>query len=448
MLALAIKVEEQQRYLQNLTAKPIKVNSKLSNQFIKSLPYELTNDQNQAVEKILEEINSDKPSNILLNGDVGSGKTVVAAIAILNAISNGNSAILIAPTTVLANQHYQTFLEIFKDFNIDIDLCISSKKIMSNADNKLIIGTHAILFQKELPQDLNLIIIDEQHRFGVEQREHFRNTKGESPHYISMTATPIPRSLTEIFFGNLEVLEIREKPSIRKEIETYYTPYPKRKDCFKWVQEKILESNNEEQAFIIYPLIEDSENYTAKSVLTEYENLKEKDLNKLKVEFLHGKLKASEKTELLERFKNKEFDVLVSTSVIEVGIDIPNATIMVIEDAERFGLAQLHQLRGRIGRSDKQSYCYIIPGQEVEKDSEQQERLKYFASHSSGFDVADYDLQTRGPGEVYGNLQSGVLQFKVASIHDIPTLRKARKVAKQLVKEDNSHRNILENLFR
>lgn len=448
MLALAIKIEEQNKYFENLNAKPIPINSEISNQFIKSLPYELTNDQGKTVEHILENIDKQTPTNILLNGDVGSGKTVVAALAILNAIKSKHSAILIAPTTVLANQHFKTFTNLFADFNIDIDLCISDKKIINDADNKLIIGTHAILFQKELPTDLNLVIIDEQHKFGVEQREHFRNKKEYSPHYITMTATPIPRSLTEVFFGNLEVLEIKEKPSIRKEIETHYTPNSKRSNCFEWIRERIVDSKNTEQAFIIYPLIEDSENYTAKSVLSQYEKLKENEFKDLKIEYLHGKLKSAEKTKLLEDFKANKFDILISTSVIEVGIDIPNTTMMVIEDAERFGLAQLHQLRGRIGRSDKQSYCYVIPGDNIEKDSEQEKRLKYFADHSSGFDVAEYDLQTRGPGEVFGKLQSGVLQFKVASIHDLETLKRARKVAKELVKEDNSHINILKNLFR
>jgi ATP-dependent DNA helicase RecG len=266
-----------------------------------------------------------------------------------------------------------------------------------------------------------------------------------------MTATPIPRSLTEIFFGNLDVIEIREKPSIRKEIQTFYTPYKKRSDCFNWISNHILESkknNNPEQAFIIYPLIEDSSNYSSKSVLTQYELLKENELSNLKVEFLHGKLKEDEKTELLEKFNNKDFDVLISTTVIEVGIDIPDATIIVIEDAERFGLAQLHQLRGRVGRSDKQSYCYVVPSIAAEKDTVTIDRLKYFAEHSSGFDVAQYDLQTRGPGEVYGKLQSGTLQFKVASIHDIQTLKMARLVAKKIVKDDNSHQYILDNLFR
>ena len=451
MLYLSTKVEEQKKYFKKLNAQPIKIKSGILNKYIKTLPYKLTGDQNSAIEKILESLHSDQPSNILLNGDVGSGKTVVAASAILNTIKNGYSAILLAPTTVLAKQHYDTFQKLFKDLNIEIDLCISKNKIISDADNKLIIGTHAVLYQKDLPPDLNLVIIDEQHRFGVEQREYFRQKNKFSPHYITMTATPIPRSLTEIFFGNLDVIEIKEKPSIRKEIKTFFTPYKKRNDCFEWINKHISDSKEAgkpEQAFIIYPLIEDSANYSSKSVLTQYEILNNENFKNLKVEYLHGRLKEEDKTRLLEDFKKHKFDILVSTTVIEVGIDIPDATIIVIEDAEKFGLAQLHQLRGRVGRSNKQSYCYVVPGLQIENEEKVKERLKYFADHPSGFDVAEYDLQTRGPGEVYGTLQSGTLNFKVASIQDIATLKKARSVAKKILKEDNSHEYILENLFR
>ena len=211
-----------------------------------------------------------------------------------------------------------------------------------------------------LPKDLNLVIIDEQHRFGVEQREYFREKGKYSPHYLTMTATPIPRSLTEIFFGGLDVSEIKEKPKGRIEVKTYYTPVRKRLECLEWVKEKILESKGQNQAFFIYPLIEETEKSTRKSVLNEYESLKE-IFKGLKVKYLHGKLKEEEKSKLLEGFRKKKIDVLVSTTVIEVGIDIPDATIMVVEDAERFDSAQLHQLRGRVGRSDKESYCFVIP---------------------------------------------------------------------------------------
>lgn len=447
MLRVAIKIEREKKAKRKEKAKKIPLDSKVLNNFIKSLPYKLTDDQNKAVEEILADCNNSIPMTRLLNGDVGSGKTVVAGIAILNCIKNGFSSILLAPTTVLAKQHFETFNKLFKDFDIDIELCISSDKNISDADNKLIIGTHAILYDMTLPKDLNLVIIDEQHRFGVEQREYFREKGKYSPHYLTMTATPIPRSLTEIFFGGLDVSEIKEKPKGRIEVKTYYTPVRKRLECFEWVKEKILESKGENQAFFIYPLIEETEKSTRKSVLNEYESLKE-IFKGLKVKYLHGKLKEEEKSKLLEDFREKKIDILVSTTVIEVGIDIPDATIMVVEDAERFGLAQLHQLRGRVGRSDKESYCFVIPSSSVEKGSPAEERLLYFSKHSSGFDVAQYDLQTRGPGEVYGTRQSGIPIFKVADIYDVDLLKRARTFAKKLIKEDNNLEYILDNLFR
>ena len=447
MLRVAIKIEREKEAKRKEKAKKIPLDSKVLNNFIKSLPYKLTDDQNKAVAEILSDCNNSIPMTRLLNGDVGSGKTVVAGIAILNCIKNGFSSILLAPTTVLAKQHFETFNKLFKDFDIDIELCISSDKNISDADNKLIIGTHAILYDMALPKDLNLVIIDEQHRFGVEQREYFREKGKYSPHYLTMTATPIPRSLTEIFFGGLDVSEIKEKPKGRIEVKTYYTPVRKRLECFEWVKEKILESKGENQAFFIYPLIEETEKSTRKSVLNEYESLKE-IFKGLKVKYLHGKLKEEEKSKLLEDFRKKKIDVLVSTTVIEVGIDIPDATIMVVEDAERFGLAQLHQLRGRVGRSDKESYCFVIPSSSVERGSPAEERLLYFSKHSSGFDVAQYDLQTRGPGEVYGTRQSGIPIFKVADIYDVDLLKRARTFAKKLIKEDNDLEYILDNLFR
>lgn len=451
MLRIAFKIETQKLKQEKELSQPMEIKSSILNDFIKSLPFELTEDQNRAIEEILQDTSEKKPMNRLLNGDVGSGKTIVAAVAIVNTIKNGHSSILVAPTTVLAKQHYETFNKIFSDFGIEVELCISTKKTIKKADNKLIIGTHAILYEKELPKDLNLVIIDEQHRFGVEQRDYFKEKTKSTPHYLTMTATPIPRSLTEIFFGGLDVSEIRQKPKYQKEIKTYFTPYRKREDCFNWIKDKIQKSkkddNYENQAFVIYPLIEESEKLNAKAVLVEVEYLK-KLFKGLTVDFLHGRLKEKEKDKLLKDFKNKKIQILVSTTVIEVGIDIPDATIMVIEDAERFGLAQLHQLRGRVGRGEKESYCFVIPSSSVEKDSPSQKRLIYFANHSSGFEVAEYDLESRGPGEVYGLRQSGIPNFKVASVHDIKLFNKARRLAKEYLKEDNNPEKILRDIFR
>lgn len=450
MLRVAIKIENAHLERRNLTGKAIKILSKDLNSFIKSLPYKLTDDQNRAIEEILDDCDKKKPMNRLLNGDVGSGKTIVCATAILNCIRNGFSAILLAPTTILATQHYSSFKKLFKDFNIDVELCISSIKNVSNIKNKLIIGTHALLFESNLPDNLNLVVIDEQHRFGVEQREYFKNKIKYTPHYLTMTATPIPRSLTEIFFGGLDVSEIKEKPRDRKEIKTYFTPSQKRLECFSWVRDRILEGKKKglrEQAFVIYPLIDESDTSNYKSVLNEFESLRNV-LEGLNVEYLHGKLKDFQKEDVLARFRNGEIDMLFSTTVIEVGIDIPDATMMIIEDADKFGLAQLHQLRGRIGRSEKEGFCFVIPSSIVEKDSQAQERLMYFADHSSGFEVAEYDLRRRGPGEVYGTRQSGIPIFKVADIYDIELLRKTRSVAKDLLGEVNFSDSVVENLFK
>lgn len=449
MLRVAIDIEKDILQRSTLKSKVIKEDKKLTEEFLNSLPYSLTKDQENSIKEILSDISKDTPMNRLLNGDVGSGKTVVAAIAVLQAIRNNFSVVVLAPTTVLAQQHFETFSKILEPFDIDIQLWISNRKTKSTSPNQLIIGTHAILFKKDIPDNLNLVVVDEQHRFGVEQREQLLKTPTHTPHYLTMTATPIPRSLTEIVFGNVDVSEIKEKPHNRIEIETHFVPYTKRHNCFEWVSNKIKESNLEDQAFIVYPLIDESSVLDAKAVKTEYENLSNNEFSGLKTGLLHGRLKEKEKTEVLEKFRNKEFNILITTSVIEVGIDIPDATIMVIEDAHKFGLAQLHQLRGRVGRSDKQSYCFVIAGEKDEQKEQSVERLKYFASHPSGFDVAEYDLQRRGPGEVYGIRQSGVPIFKIASITDLSLLKKARTVAKKLIETDNTQlEDIKEKLFK
>jgi ATP-dependent DNA helicase RecG len=448
MLKTSIKIEQQILERMKQTSSVIKVNRDLHKKFLKSLPYELTSDQNTAIDEIYKDIQKKIPMNRLLNGDVGSGKTVVAAANILQCIKNGYSAILLAPTTVLAKQHFETIQKILNPFNIDIELCISEEKTISEVDNKLIIGTHAVLYQKELPKDFNLLIVDEQHRFGVEQREQLLNIKNTTPHYLTMTATPIPRSLTEVVFGSTDISTIKEKPITRIDINTKYVPTNKREDCFNWIRDRIKNSNFKEQAFFVYPVIEETLN-DIKSVKGQYEILKNEVFNDLNIALLHGRMKDKEKTEILNDFRNKKYNILISTSVIEVGIDIPDATVMVIENAERFGLAQLHQLRGRVGRSNLQSYCFIIPSKNIEEREKALERLRYFSKHNSGFDVAEYDLNQRGPGEVYGIAQSGIPQFKVASLSDIKLLKRTRKIAKRLLLEDNTDINLLtQNLFK
>jgi len=448
MLKIAIQIEKDKKEKRKYKSTPILEDKELTKDFINSLPFELTNDQQKSIKEILKDISQKRPMNRLLNGDVGSGKTVVAALAVLQCIRNNFSAIVLAPTTVLANQHFDTFNKLLSPFNVDIQIWTSGKKDKSHSPNSLIIGTHAVLYKNDIPENLNLVVVDEQHRFGVEQREKLLKTEKTTPHYLTMTATPIPRSLTEIVFGSIEVSTIKEKPKMQKDIITRYVPYHKREDCFKWVNERIKNSNFKQQAFIVYPLIEESYTLDAKAVLTEFQNLKNIYFKDINIELMHGRLKEKEKTEILERFRKKEINVLVSTSVIEVGIDMPDATIMIIEDAHRFGLAQLHQLRGRVGRGEMESYCFVIAGNNEEKNSEVVNRLKYFASHSSGFDVAEYDLQRRGPGEVYGLKQSGIPQFKIASLTDIDMFKRAKNTAKELLKSNIDLNFVLDNIFR
>jgi ATP-dependent DNA helicase RecG len=448
MLRVAIKIEKQAMERAKQVSRPIETDDQFHKEFIDSLSYKLTKGQGKAIEDIYEDIQKDIPMNRLLNGDVGSGKTVVAASAILQCTKAGYSSILLAPTTVLAKQHFETLKELLKPFDVDIELCISAEKTVSDANNKLIVGTHAVLFQKELPDDFNLLIVDEQHRFGVEQREQLLNIEEYTPHYLTMTATPIPRSLTEVVFGSTDISVIKEKPAKRIDIETKYVPIKKREACFEWIRDRIVDSNLKEQAFFVYPVIEEKDS-GIKSVKGQYKILKDTYFKDLDVALLHGGMKDKEKTEILKDFRKKKYNVLVSTSVIEVGIDIPDATIMVIENAERFGLAQLHQLRGRVGRSDLESYCFVIPSENIEDKENALERLKYFSKHNSGFDVAEYDLEQRGPGEVYGVNQSGIPQFKVASLGDIELLHRTREVARELLLNDNySIDNIKEELFR
>jgi ATP-dependent DNA helicase RecG len=448
MLRVGLKIEEQAIERSKQKSQKIDIDNKLHEKFLNSLPYELTEDQKKSIKEIYEDIEKAFPMNRLLNGDVGSGKTVVAASAILQCVKSGYSAILLAPTTVLAKQHFETLEQTLKPLGVDIELCISEEKTISEADNKLIVGTHAILFQKELPKDFNLLIVDEQHRFGVEQRELLLNIDEYTPHYLTMTATPIPRSLTEVVFGSTDISVIKEKPARRIEIDTKYVPTSKRDDCFEWIQKRIVGSNLKEQAFFIYPLIEENES-DIKSVKGEYEILKNTYFKNLKVALLHGVMRDKEKQEILNGFRDKKFNILVSTSVIEVGIDIPDATVIVIENAERFGLAQLHQLRGRVGRSDLESYCFVIPSENIEEREQALDRLIYFSKHNSGFDVAEYDLQQRGPGEVYGINQSGIPQFKVASLGDIELLHRTRDVARKLLLKDNYDIDkIKQQLFR
>jgi ATP-dependent DNA helicase RecG len=404
--------------------------SKQVNKFIKSLPFTLTTAQERAVTDILKDLSEDKPMNRLLQGDVGSGKTIVAAIAMYEAHLNGFQSVLMAPTEILATQHHASIAKLLKEFDVHVALVTGSNKLKVNEDEKpfdILIGTHAVLSEKVTFHNLGLIIIDEQQRFGVEQRGIIRQ-KGNNPHLLTMTATPIPRTVALTMYGDLDLSYLNEMPHGRKRVKTWVVPPEKRDGAYDWIRKQVKETDS--QIFIICPFIDVSESQmTIKAANKEYERLSTEVFTDLKMGLLHGKLKAKEKNDVLKRFKDKEFDILVATPVVEVGIDIPNATVIMIEASERFGLAQLHQLRGRVGRGDKQSYCLLFTDSLQAQTSR---RLKGMETLYSGAELAELDLKLRGPGNLYGTAQHGVPSLKVASFSDTETIQKAKHTADEL----------------
>ncbi|MCB9790731.1 ATP-dependent DNA helicase RecG [Candidatus Nomurabacteria bacterium] len=434
MLELALRLETRKKSLKNKKAFPILTSDKIVNEIKKQLQFRLTSDQESAVVEILSDMKSETPMNRLLNGDVGSGKTIVSIIATYAAIKSGHSVIVMAPTTILANQHYKSFNEILEPLQINVQLLTSGMMLEPISGPQVIIGTHALLYEKYIPENIGLYIVDEQHRFGVEQREQLKEGEGAtSPHYLTMTATPIPRTLTNVIYGDKEVSLIQEMPQNRIDIQTKLLTGKKRTACLNWIHLQILEHPKENQAYIILPLVEESEKSDLKAAIQVYEELSQGTFKDLKVGLLHGRMKDKEKQSVISRFKKQKIDVLVATTVVEVGIDVSSASIMLIEHAEKFGLAQLHQLRGRVGRGDKPSFCFVIPSDGVEQTEQVQNRLQFFSQNSSGFKVAEYDLSQRGPGEVYGTMQSGIPSMKIADITDIKLFKKARLLASHII---------------
>ncbi len=432
--ALQRKWQWQQSAKQN--SKRIIPNPKLSS-FITSLPFELTNAQSQALKEILKDLSQEHPMSRLLQGDVGSGKTIVAAIAILNTIKNGYQTALMAPTEILAEQHFNSLKKIFNQQEFNIQFLTGSlktkekKQIYQGIEDgtvDLIIGTHALVQEKVQFKNLGLAIIDEQHRFGVEQRSILKSHN--DPHLLSLSATPIPRTLAMTIYGDQDLSIIDEMPKGRLPIITRIVPENKRNDAYLWIKDRI---NTGRQAFIICPLIDESDNSELKSVITEYQYLQEHIFPEYKLNFLHGKMKAKEKEQIMAEFKANKSQILVSTSVIEVGIDIPNSTIMIIEGAERFGLSQLHQFRGRVGRGTYQSYCFLFMQNET---FTAKQRLNALVKHTSGFKLAEIDMELRGHGDIYGIKQSGIPDLKMASLSDSITVNKARQSAELIIKQD------------
>ena len=410
---------------------------------LESLPFQLTTAQKKALDQVRADLSSGTPMNRLLQGDVGSGKTVIAALAALIVIRGGAQAAFLAPTSILAEQHFQSLKTLLAIGSKDlaenqIALLIGAtpdneketlRKQLANGEIKLIIGTHALLQDPVKFQNLQLAIVDEQHRFGVEQRGTLRQ-KGNNPHLLVMTATPIPRSLALTIYGDLELSVIDEMPPGRIPVETHLLKPSEIERAFGLVRGQVDKGN---QAFIVYPLVEESDKIDEKSAVDEFNRLQEEVFPTYKLGLLHGQLNPSEKEEVMIRFRDKEIQILVSTSVVEVGLDIPDATVMLVEGAHRFGLAQLHQFRGRVGRNDQKSYCILVPGtiEEIEN-----QRLQAMIETNDGFVLAEKDLEIRGPGQFLGTRQSGYTELKLASITDLDLVERARTEASALFSQD------------
>ncbi|MFC1653215.1 ATP-dependent DNA helicase RecG, partial [Patescibacteria group bacterium] len=413
---------------------PLQVNQEKVLDFISNLPFTLTKAQNQSIKEILKDLGEEQPMNRLLQGDVGSGKTVVAAAAAYVTYLNNLKSIVLAPTEILAQQHFKTLSSTLEPLGLSVELITSStskkiKESISKTKADIVVGTHALLY-RDIPENLGLLVVDEQHRFGVEQRAKLLKAK-KTPHLLAMTATPIPRTVALSVYGELDLSIIDEMPKGRKSVKTWVVSEDKRQNAYQWIEEQI--SQDDTQAFIVCPLIEESESdllSNVRSVETEYEYLTKKIYKNLSLGLLHGRMKSKEKQKAVEEFKKKTHQILVSTPVIEVGIDIPNASIILIESSERFGLAQLHQLRGRVGRGDKQSYCLLFTSTKQAQDIK---RLKAMETNNSGFKLAELDLKLRGPGEMYGVKQHGFTRLKIANFSDQILIKTTHNHAKELI---------------
>lgn len=487
MLMVQLRIIKEKIKLKENLSPPIKPNIELVKKFIESLPFKMTDAQRRSLWEIMQDISKPRPMNRLLEGDVGSGKTVVAAAASLLTAKAGYKIAYLAPTEILASQHFMTFKNMLSKFGVSIGLCTASQKkclldeeaeeknlsqeMIENGALDITIGTHAILNDKIKFKNLGLVIIDEQHRFGVEQRAKLlknqesgtknyntsdpliSNSKFLIPHFLSMTATPIPRTLALTVYGDLDISFLNELPKNRKEIITNVVMPNGRKEAYDFIRQEI---KNGRQAFVICPRIETNDQQQTtnnkrlkmyqqkflqaeiKAVKEEYKKLSENIFPDLRVAMLHGKMKPKEKTAVMKKFSSAEntheIDILVSTSVIEVGVDIPNATVMLIEGAERFGLAQLHQFRGRIGRGEHQSYCFLF----TTGGEEAGQRLRAVAQAKNGFELAEKDLEIRGPGNVFGIRQSGVPDIVLKNLNDQRLVKEARQEATALIQKDVS----------
>lgn len=419
------------------------VNEKDIKEFKDSLPFNLTGAQSRVIDEIVADLNSPYKMDRLLQGDVGSGKTAVAAATLYAAIKAGYQTAIMAPTEILANQHFETFFEFFKDLNISVALLTSStpKKerntilsLLEVGEIELLIGTHSLIQEDVKFNNLKYVITDEQHRFGVRQRQLLSN-KGEAVNSLMMTATPIPRSLAITLITDIKVSTIDELPAGRKKVQTYKA---NNKSFYKVLDNIRMELDNGRQGYVVCPLIEESEKMDLQNVEETYENIKNYLPDDYKIAILHGKMSNKEKDAIVEKYLNKEIHILISTTVIEVGVNVPNATFMIIVDAHRFGLATLHQLRGRVGRSKYQSYCILVT------DSKS-ERIDIMCLENDGFKIAEFDLKQRGPGDFFGTKQSGVPSFKVADlINDVDLMYLAKKLAVKIIEVTDNKKRLLQ----
>jgi ATP-dependent DNA helicase RecG len=458
ILMLQLGVLRQKFAWQEKSAQVFEVDAHWLDTQIEQLPFTLTEAQQHAVEDIVSDLKSGQAMNRLLQGDVGSGKTIVAALAIAIVAREGAQAAVMAPTSILAEQHYQNMLRILAGVNPalptnlenedtkpapvlradEIRLMIGAtpesekaqiRQELENGQVKLLIGTHALIEAPVQFSNLKLIVVDEQHRFGVEQRAALRQ-KGDNPHLLVMTATPIPRSLALTVYGDLDLTVMDEMPPGRQPVGTYVLMPKDRERAYNLIHNQVKEGR---QAFIIYPLVEESEKSEAKAAVEEYTRLQNDYFTHLRLGLLHGRMRPEEKDEVMTAFRNGEMDILISTSVVEVGVDVPNATIMLIEGANRFGLAQLHQFRGRVGRGGEKSYCILIPDS---PDAAENERLQVMTETNNGFILAERDLEQRGPGQFLGTRQSGFSELQVANLSDVHLIEKARRHAQAIFADD------------
>jgi ATP-dependent DNA helicase RecG len=459
---IQLGVQRQRNLWRSKPGRPLAINEELLSSFLLSLPFVLTGAQQRALREIINDLCQPQPMSRLLQGDVGSGKTVVAAAAMLLTVANGCQAVMMAPTEILAEQHYKTVTELLanlgskigiRNSEFGIRLLIGSltppekQQIHEEAaagEANILIGTHALIQEGVEFKDLGLVVIDEQHRFGVAQRAALREKGitppippyqggaggGICPHVLVMSATPIPRTLALTIYGDLDISVIDELPPGRQEIKTRWLLPRERERAYSFLRGQIEEGH---QTFIICPLVEESEKIEAKAAVEEYERLQKEIFPDLKLSLLHGRMKGEEKEAVMAAFKRGEFDILVSTSVVELGIDVPNATVMLVEGANRFGLAQLHQFRGRVGRSEYQSYCLLLSDSSTQ---ESQERLRAIETTQDGFTLAEKDLELRGPGEFFGTRQSGLPELTMAKLSDVRILEQARNEAQVLFSED------------